>query len=292
MTNGQWLGVIEEYRDRLPVSASQDAEIVAFRSADDLHLAWPEAEYVVVACGCWSPKMARMAGAVIPLTPAVHQMKDIGPVPRFADAKGDIQRGLEVAEFATGIPHLLKGEYTEGAGPGIDIYSMRQPLGVVAAIVPFNYPVELWSHKVAGGLAAGNAVLALPVETRLTPAETAGLDVSEHGMWGYPEFYIPVPGGYGSEHAVATTGQRFDDRQVIVTEGQPGDSMYVVQSGKARYIGSSNHSGWTKMRALATSDRMGLTRYISQQIRYSLLDRTCENELRPLGVHEGVGAAL
>ena len=47
----------------------------------------------------------------------------------IADAKGDIQRGLEVIEFACGIPHALKGEYTEGAGPGIDVYSMRQPLG-------------------------------------------------------------------------------------------------------------------------------------------------------------------
>src|SRR4030081_2545933 len=56
------------------------------------------------------------------------------------DAKGDIQRGLEVVEFACGIPHLMKGEYTEGAGPGIDIYSMRQPLGVVAGITPFNFP--------------------------------------------------------------------------------------------------------------------------------------------------------
>ena len=52
----------------------------------------------------------------------------------IADARGDIQRGLEVAEFACGIPHLLKGEFTEGAGPGIDLYSMRQPLGVVAGI--------------------------------------------------------------------------------------------------------------------------------------------------------------
>ncbi len=51
-----------------------------------------------------------------------------------ADAKGDIQRGLEVIEFACGIPHALKGEYTQGAGPGIDVYSMRQPLGVVAGI--------------------------------------------------------------------------------------------------------------------------------------------------------------
>ena len=57
-----------------------------------------------------------------------------------ADAKGDVQRGLEVVEFACGIPHLLKGDYTEGAGPGIDVYSMRQPLGVVAGITPFNFP--------------------------------------------------------------------------------------------------------------------------------------------------------
>ncbi len=55
------------------------------------------------------------------------------------DAKGDIQRGLEVIEFAIGIPHLLKGEFTDGAGPGIDVYSMRQPLGVVAGITPFNF---------------------------------------------------------------------------------------------------------------------------------------------------------
>lgn len=66
----------------------------------------------------------------------------------------------------------------------------------------------------------------------------------------------------------------------------------LVRAGKVRYIGSSNHSGWTKMRALATADRLGLTRYVSQQIRYSLLDRNSENELLPLGVHEGVGAMI
>ncbi len=57
-----------------------------------------------------------------------------------ADAKGDVQRGLEVVEFACGIPHLMKGEFTDSAGPGIDVYSMRQPLGVVAGITPFNFP--------------------------------------------------------------------------------------------------------------------------------------------------------
>ena len=57
-----------------------------------------------------------------------------------ADSRGDLQRGLEVIEFCCGIPHLLKGEYTSGAGPGIDVYSVRQPLGVVAGITPFNFP--------------------------------------------------------------------------------------------------------------------------------------------------------
>src|SRR6266404_6203433 len=67
------------------------------------------------------------------------------------DARGDIQRGLEVVEFACGIPHLMKGEYTEGAGPGIDIYSLRQPLGVVAGITPFNFPAMIPMWKFAPG---------------------------------------------------------------------------------------------------------------------------------------------
>ena len=66
----------------------------------------------------------------------------------------------------------------------------------------------------------------------------------------------------------------------------------LVRAGKVRYIGSSNHAGWTKMMALATSDRLGLERYVSQQIQYSLLEREAENELLPLGVHQGVGALI
>ena len=62
------------------------------------------------------------------------------------DALGDLQRGVEVAEFACGVPHLVKGEFTDAAGPGIDMYSMRQALGVVAGITPFNFPamIPLW----------------------------------------------------------------------------------------------------------------------------------------------------
>ena len=82
----------------------------------------------------------------------------------IADARGDIQRGLEVVEFACGIPHLLKGDYSGGAGPGIDVYSMRQPLGVVAGITPFNFPamIPLWMSAVA--LACGNAFILKPSE--------------------------------------------------------------------------------------------------------------------------------
>ena len=80
------------------------------------------------------------------------------------DAKGDIQRGLEVVEFACGIPHLLKGEFSEGAGPGIDIYSMRQPLGVVAGITPFNFPAMIPMWKFAPALACGNAFILKPSE--------------------------------------------------------------------------------------------------------------------------------
>ena len=82
----------------------------------------------------------------------------------FADSKGDIQRGLEVVEFACGIPHLMKGEYTEGAGPGIDLYSMRQPLGVVAGITPFNFPAMIPLWKCAPAIACGNAFILKPSE--------------------------------------------------------------------------------------------------------------------------------
>jgi malonate-semialdehyde dehydrogenase (acetylating) / methylmalonate-semialdehyde dehydrogenase len=82
----------------------------------------------------------------------------------IADARGDIQRGLEVVEFACGIPQLLKGEFTEGAGPGIDLYSMRQPLGVVAGITPFNFPAMIPMWKFAPALACGNAFILKPSE--------------------------------------------------------------------------------------------------------------------------------
>ena len=82
----------------------------------------------------------------------------------ITDSKGDIQRGLEVVEFACGIPHLLKGEYTLGAGPGIDVFSMRQALGVVAGITPFNFPAMIPMWMFAPAIACGNAFILKPSE--------------------------------------------------------------------------------------------------------------------------------
>ncbi len=106
----------------------------------------------------------------------------------IADSKGDIQRGLEVIEFACGIPHALKGEYTEGAGPGIDVFSMRQSLGVVAGITPFNFPAmsPMWMFGVA--ITVGNTFVLKPsekdpsvpvrlAELFLEAGAAAGLDV-------------------------------------------------------------------------------------------------------------------
>ncbi|MCY3878524.1 MAG: CoA-acylating methylmalonate-semialdehyde dehydrogenase [Rhodobacteraceae bacterium] len=80
------------------------------------------------------------------------------------DAKGDIQRGLEVVEFCIGAPHLLKGEYTSSAGTGIDMYSLRQPVGVAAGITPFNFPAMIPMWKFAPALACGNAFILKPSE--------------------------------------------------------------------------------------------------------------------------------
>ena len=80
------------------------------------------------------------------------------------DARGDVQRGLEVVEFCIGAPHLMKGEFTDSAGPGIDIYSMRQPLGVCGGITPFNFPAMIPMWMFAPAIVCGNAFVLKPSE--------------------------------------------------------------------------------------------------------------------------------
>jgi malonate-semialdehyde dehydrogenase (acetylating)/methylmalonate-semialdehyde dehydrogenase len=82
----------------------------------------------------------------------------------LADARGEVQRGLEVVEFVCGIPHLLKGEFSDSVGQGIDSYSMRQPLGVAAGITPFNFPVMVPLWMLAPAIACGNTFVLKPSE--------------------------------------------------------------------------------------------------------------------------------
>ncbi|WP_264050067.1 CoA-acylating methylmalonate-semialdehyde dehydrogenase [Methylobacterium flocculans] len=100
----------------------------------------------------------------------------------LSDAKGEIQRGLEVVEFATGIPQLLKGEVTENVGTRVDSHSLRQPLGVVAGITPFNFPamVPMWMFPVA--LACGNCFILKPSERDPSTALLIAAWLKEAGL--------------------------------------------------------------------------------------------------------------
>jgi malonate-semialdehyde dehydrogenase (acetylating)/methylmalonate-semialdehyde dehydrogenase len=100
----------------------------------------------------------------------------------FSDAQGEVQRGLEVVEFACGIPQLLKGDYTEQVGGGIDNWSMRQPLGVVAGITPFNFPVmvPMWMYPIA--IACGNTFILKPSERDPGPSVRVAELLKEAGL--------------------------------------------------------------------------------------------------------------
>ena len=93
-----------------------------------------------------------------------------------------------------------------------------------------------------------------------------GLDVSEHGMWGYPEFYIPVPGGYGSEPTVLP-GKQFGDREVIVTQGSSGDSMYVVQSGQVEVIHTTETGEDQQLATLKAGEFFGEMAIFEDEVR-------------------------
>ncbi|MEV6775659.1 CoA-acylating methylmalonate-semialdehyde dehydrogenase [Streptomyces syringium] len=80
------------------------------------------------------------------------------------DALGDLQRGLDVVEFAAGIPHLLKGDFSDNAGTGIDVHSLRRPIGVTAGITPFNFPAMIPLWKAAPAIACGNSFILKPSE--------------------------------------------------------------------------------------------------------------------------------
>ena len=159
----------------------------------------------------------------------------------FADAKGDIQRGLEVVEFACGIPHLLKGEYSESAGPATDLYSVRQPLGVVAGITPFNFPAMIPLWKCAPAIACGNAFILKPSERDPSvPMRIAELFIKA----GLPEGILNVVNGGKEAVDALLTDPRV---KAIGFVGSSDIAHYIYATGAAHgkrvqcFGGAKNH---------------------------------------------------
>jgi malonate-semialdehyde dehydrogenase (acetylating)/methylmalonate-semialdehyde dehydrogenase len=159
----------------------------------------------------------------------------------FADARGDIQRGLEVVEFACGIPHLLKGEYSEGAGPSIDLYSVRQPLGVVAGITPFNFPAMIPLWKAAPAIACGNTFILKPSERDPSvPIRLAELFIKA----GLPEGVLNVVNGDKEAVDTLLTDARV---KAIGFVGSSDIAQYIYATGTAHgkrvqcFGGAKNH---------------------------------------------------
>jgi malonate-semialdehyde dehydrogenase (acetylating) / methylmalonate-semialdehyde dehydrogenase len=143
----------------------------------------------------------------------------------LSDAEGEVTRGLEVAEFACGIPHLLKGGFSENVSTKVDVYSMRQPLGVVAVISPFNFPamVPLWFVPIA--IACGNAVIIKPSEKDPSAVNAIAELWREAGL---PDGVLNVV--HGDKEAVDALLEHPDVRAVSFVGSTP-IAKYVYETG-------------------------------------------------------------
>ncbi len=144
-----------------------------------------------------------------------------------SDAEGEIMRGLENVEFATGVPHLLKGGYSEQAGTGVDVYSIRQPLGVVAGITPFNFPVMVPLWMCANAIACGNAFILKPSEKD----PSASLFLAR--LWkeaGLPDGVFTVVNGDKEAVDVLLTDERV---AAVSFVGSTPIARYIYETGTA-----------------------------------------------------------
>ncbi|MEO6041507.1 MAG: CoA-acylating methylmalonate-semialdehyde dehydrogenase [Croceibacterium sp.] len=153
----------------------------------------------------------------------------------FSDAKSEIQRGMEVVEFATAAPHLLKGEFTENVGARVDSHGFRQPLGVVAGITPFNFPamVPMWMFPVA--LACGNSFILKPSEKVPSAAILLARWLSEAGL---PDGVFNVV--HGDKEAV----------DALLTDPDVQAISFVGSTPIARYIYESAAKAGKRCQAL------------------------------------------
>jgi malonate-semialdehyde dehydrogenase (acetylating)/methylmalonate-semialdehyde dehydrogenase len=143
----------------------------------------------------------------------------------FSDAQGEVARGLEVVEFACGVPQLLKGEFSENVSQGVDSYSLRQPLGVVAGITPFNFPamVPMWMFPVA--IACGNAFVLKPSERDPSAANFMAALLAEAGL---------PPGIFNVVHGDKTAVDRLlhhPDVAAVSFVGSTPIAKYIYETG-------------------------------------------------------------
>jgi malonate-semialdehyde dehydrogenase (acetylating)/methylmalonate-semialdehyde dehydrogenase len=144
-----------------------------------------------------------------------------------ADAEGSITRGIEVVEFATGIPHLLKGEFSDGVGTDVDSFSLRQPVGVCAGITPFNFPamVPMWMFPIA--IACGNTFILKPSE-RDPSMSLKMAELAKHA--GLPDGVLNVV--HGDKEAVDAILEHPDIKAVSFVGSTP-IARYIYETGTA-----------------------------------------------------------
>lgn len=214
-----------------PATGEQAAE-VALCSADELRLAVAAAKQALPDWAVMPPlKRARMMMKYRDLLVANTEKlakiigNEHGKV--FDDAVGEVQRGIENVEFATGIPHLLKGDYSRNVGPAVDSYTLRQPLGVIAGITPFNFPamVPLWMFPLAA--VCGNTCIMKPSER--DPSTMVLL----HQLWqeaGFPDGVLNVVNG---DKEVVDAILTDPDIMAVSFVGSTPIAKYVYQTGTA-----------------------------------------------------------
>ena len=172
---GHWIngkmvaGTSGKFADVFNPATGEVQARVALASVEELDAAVADAAHAQVKWGATNPqRRARVMMEMVRLLnrdmQALAEALSSEHGKTVPDAKGDIQRGLEVIEYCIGAPQMLKGEFTDSAGPGIDMYSMRQPLGVAAGITPFNFPAMIPMWKMGPALACGNAFILKPSE--------------------------------------------------------------------------------------------------------------------------------
>ncbi len=146
----------------------------------------------------------------------------------LADSRGDIQRGLEVIEFCCGAPHVLKGEFSHGAGPGIDVWAFRQPIGIGAGITPFNFPamIPMWMAGVA--IVTGNAFILKPSERDPTLPHLLGDLFKQAGL---PDGIFSVVNG---DKEMVDAILQHPDIAAISFVGSSDVAEYIHSNGTAR----------------------------------------------------------